>query len=102
MNEAFSCAVSTVGLVLPFILTDPPLADGIPISNAAGAVAVWVTKEGLRRNLVLSNPASGLFTYTVSLGDTRSPRSELGYLEVTIGGTVFHTSHFTFLVRPHF
>ena len=102
MSEAFSCMVSTVGLVLPFILVDPPLADAVAISNATSVTAVWLTHDGRRRPLVASQVGSAVFTYTLSMGDTRSPRSELGYLEITIGATVFPTSHFTFLVRPHF
>ena len=100
MAEAFSCAVSTVGLVLPFLLYDPSLADAL--ANAASVTAVWVTREGIRRPLTLSNAPSALFTYTLSMGDTRAPRTEIGYIEVTIGTTVVPTSHFTFLVRPHF
>jgi hypothetical protein len=102
-EQAFSCMVSTVGLVLPFILVDPPLDDGVAISNAQSVTAcVWITQEGIRRPLVLSNTGSAIFTYTVSMGDTRTPKSERGYLEVTIGQAVFPTSHFVFLVTPHF
>jgi len=104
-EAAFSCAVSTVGLVLPFILTDPASPDGTtggPISNAQSAAVVWISHRGLRRNLVLSNPASATFTYVVNMVDTRSPHIEEGYLEVTIGGAVFLTSHFAFNVTPHF
>ena len=101
-EEAFSCAVSTVGLVLPFILVDPPLVDAIAVSNAQSATCVWITQDGRRRPLAVSNAGSAVFTYTVSMGDTRSPKSERGYLEVTIGDTVFPTSHFVFLVTPHF
>lgn len=104
-DAAFSCAVSTVGLVLPFILTDPTSADGTagaPISNAQSATVVWLNQRGLRRNLTLSAAASATFTYIVSMGDTRSEHLEQGYLEVTIGGAVFLTSHFAFNVTPHF
>lgn len=104
-NAAFSCFVSTVGLVLPFILTDPFLADdvpGPPISNAQSAAVVWINQQAIRRNLVLSNPASATFTYIVSMADTRSPHLEEGYLEVTIGAGVFLTSAFVFHVTPHF
>lgn len=102
-TEAFSCMVSTVGLVLPFILVDPPLADAIAISNAVSVAAItWITQDGRRRPLTASNATSAIFTYTLSMGDTRSPRSEIGYLEITIGETVFPTSHFTFVIRPHF
>ena len=104
-DVAFSCAVSTVGLILPFILTDPPLSAGLPgnpISNAASASVTWITATGGRRGLALSSPTSAVFTYTTSMGDTRSPRLEEGYLEVTIGGAVFPTSSFLFRVIPHF
>ena len=103
VEGAFSCAVSTVGLVLPFILVDPPLENGVAMSNAQSVTAcVWITQEGIRRPLVLSNTQSAIFTYTVSMGDTRTAKSERGYLEVTIGGNVFPTSHFVFHVVPHF
>ena len=104
-DVAFSCAVSTVGLVLPFILTDPPSLDGVtgsPISNALHATAVWLTQTGARRVLTLSNAQSAVFTYTLSMGDTRSPRLEEGYIEVSISGAVFPSSSFCLHIVPHF
>lgn len=104
-EAAFSCFVSTVGLVLPFVLTDPALgwaSTGLPISNAESATAVWINTQGFRRVLTFSNADSAVFTYVLSQQDTRSPHIETGYLEVTIGGAVFPTSTFVFRVNPHF
>lgn len=102
---AFSCFVSTVGLVLPFILTDPPFVEGttgLAIPNAESATVTWWTHAGVHRLLTLSNAESAVFTYTVSIQDTRSPKLEEGYLAVSIGTAVFYTSSFLFRVNPHF
>jgi hypothetical protein len=104
-ETAFSCFVSTVGLVLPFVLTDPPVSaglQGVAISNAESATVTWINQAGFRRSLVLSNADSAVYTYILSLGDTRSPHAEQGYLLVDFGGTVVMTSAFTFVVHPHF
>jgi len=102
---AFSCFQSTVGLVLPFVLVDPPVApatQGEPISNAESAVVTWINQQGLRRVLILSYSPSAVFTYTLSMGDTRSPHFEMGYLEVAFGASKFPTSAFALNVIPHF
>jgi len=104
-EAAFSCFVSTVGLVLPFVLVDPPLApatEGATISNAESAVVTWINQQGLRRALTLSYAASATFTYVLSMADTRSPHVEAGYLEVRFGTNVYPTSHFLLNVVPHF
>lgn len=101
----FTCAASTVGLVLPFILVDPPVppaTEGLPISNAESATVVWLSQSGQRRPLQLSYAESATFTYTLSMGDTRIPHSESGVLQVTFGTGVFFTSAFQFVVAPHF
>jgi hypothetical protein len=104
-DAAFSCFVSTVGLVLPFVLVDPPVAPataGEPISNAESAVVTWINQQGLRRSLTLSYSPSAVFTYTLSMGDTRSEHQEAGYLEVRFGAAVYPTSSFLLNVVGHF
>jgi hypothetical protein len=104
-DAAFSCFQSTVGLVLPFVLVDPPVAPataGEPISNAESAVVTWINQQGLRRLLTLSYSPSAVFTYTLSQADTRSPHTETGYLEVKFGVNVYPTSSFILNVIPHF
>ena len=105
LDAAFSCPVSTVGLVLPFVLTDPPTLEGftgIPVSNAESATVTWLNQHGGRRLLTLSNADSATFTYILSMADTRSPHIEEGVLQVSIGTAVFFTSAFLFRVNPHF
>lgn len=104
-DAAFSCFVSTVGLVLPFVLLDPPASEGVtgtPISNAESAVVTWINQQGVRRSLAYSNQEMALFTYALSMGDTRSPHIEQGYLQVSLGGAVYMTSAFLFRVVDHF
>src|SRR6266568_5033048 len=104
-NAAFSFFVSTVGLVLPFVLTDRPLADGLagaPISNAESAAVTWINEDGKRRSLVLSYADSAVFTYIVSMLDSRHAHVEQGYLQVSFGTNTFMTSHFLVNVTPHF
>ena len=107
MDAAFSCMVSTVGLILPFVLLDAAThtgTQGAPISNAASVESiVWINTQGHRRVLTYSNEISAVFTYTLSAGDTRSPHAETGYLEIQFGGGVLvMTSQFTLNVTPHF
>lgn len=102
---AFSCFVSTVGLVLPFVLVDSPLSagmDGMPISNAESASVTWVNQAGLRRSLTFSNALSAVFTYVLSAGDTRTPHQEQGYLLVSMGTACYPTAPFLFRVVDHF
>ncbi len=104
-DAAFSCFVSTIGLVLPFVLLDPPTTDGepgVPISNAESASVTWVNQQGIRRPLTYSNQEAALFTYVLSSGDTRSPHQEQGYLQVSLGAAVYMTSAFLFRVIDHF
>ena len=105
-ETAFSFYMSTVGLVLTFILTDHPLSAGLPASPISNAVsittAVWISERGQRRPLTLSQAASATFTYVVVADDSRTPHVEQGYVEVTMGDSVFPTKHFAITVAPHF
>ena len=93
-----SFAVGTIGLVIPFVLTE----NGYPISNAASATVTWVSTNGQRRPLTLTTPISAVFTYTVSAHDWVSPRREKGYLLVSFGTNVYPSvSGFTVNVVPH-
>lgn len=93
-----SCAISTVGLLIPFTITE----NGVPISNALSATVTWVAQDGRRRPLTLNVPASAEFIYVTSSWDTRSPHVEEGYLQVSFDSNVFFTSFFTMNVVPHF
>jgi len=95
-----SFTLGTVGLVLPFVVTDK--ATGLPISNALSATVTWVAQNGVRRPLTLEVPASAVYVYTVSAGDFRTPRREVGRLFVDYGVTEFWTSNFTVAVHPVF
>jgi hypothetical protein len=102
-SAQISLFVGTTGVVLPFVLTDRPLSaggSGAPISNATSLTVTWINTQGGSRTLSLSNAASGVFTYTVSAGDTRSPHSECGYLQVSNGTARYFTSSFTMRVVP--
>lgn len=86
MAEAdISFAMGTIGLVIPFVITE----NDLPISNAISAVVTWVASDGQRRPLVLLTPISAVFAYTVSANDWQSPRRETGYLLVSFGSHVF-------------
>ncbi len=92
VDSDISFAVGSIGLVLPFILTE----NGVPISNATSATVTWIATNGQRRVLTLATPISAVFTYTVSAHDWLSPRRETGYLLVSFGGNVYPTvSSFT-------
>jgi hypothetical protein len=93
-----SYAVSTVGLIIPFCITD----NGFPISNALSASVTWVTQGGQQRPLTLTTPTSAIFTYQVSGRDSRTTHTEQGYLMVSFGTNVYFTSAFTVHVVPHF
>lgn len=101
-----SFAVSTVGLVIPFALINLPLSGAsevTPISNAINATSVvWVSQNGKRRPLTLSQALSATFTYVVSAGDSQSPHIEEGYLEVAFDTNIFSTSAFDMQVHQHF
>ena len=87
-----SFALGTIGLVIPFILTE----NGVPVSNATSAAVTWVAMTGERRPLTLTTPVSAVFTYTVSANDWRTPRREIGYLLVSYGTNVYPSlSNFT-------
>ena len=93
-----SYAVSTIGLIVPFVITE----NGYPISNALSATVTWVAQNGVQRPLTLVTPVSALFIYQVALRDSRVPHTEQGYLQVSYGTNVFYTSSFTVNVVPHF
>jgi hypothetical protein len=101
-----SFAVSTVGLIIPFALTDPvdsATGTASPISNAiAITTAVWVSQSGKRRALVLSQPTSATFTYQISAADSRMPHIEEGYLEVVFADHIFFTETFRVNCYQHF
>lgn len=96
-------AVSTVGLVVPFILTDPALsgASALPISNAGSVTCTWMNPYGVARALTLSQTLSATFAYTLSTGDTRVPHLEEGWLRVSLGSATYFTSAFTMIILPH-
>ena len=104
-TNAFSFAASTIGLVLPFVLTDPPSAAGtlgVPVSNALAMGVTWITLDGRMRPLRLSAATSAVFTYVVSAGDSQTAHFEEGYLQISIGTTTVFTSTFTMRIVPHF
>lgn len=80
-----SFAVGTIGLTIPFIVTE----NGSPISNAVSANVTWIGSDGQERHLTLETPISAVFTYLLSSGDYRVPRRETGYLLVSYGSHVF-------------
>lgn len=110
MSEAqVSFAVSTVGLVIPFVLTEYTgtsdaygTAMFAPISYAQSATVTWINPTGTERALTLTTPASAVYTYTISAFDYQAPRTELGRLRVSVGTTVFYTSAFLVRVFPRF
>ena len=93
-----SFAVSTIGLIIPFVITD----NGLPISNPLSANVTWIAQNGMQRSLTLLTPVSAVFTYQTTLKDSRLPHTEQGYLQVSFGTNVFYTSSFTVNVVPHF
>lgn len=99
-----SFAMSTVGLIIPFVITDGIDASGmpIPISNSLSANVTWIAQNGVQRPLTLTIPVSAVFIYQVTLRDSRTPHTEQGYLQVSFGTNVFYTSSFTVNVAPHF
>lgn len=102
VQSEVSFVVSTVGLVIPFIVTDR--GTGLPISNALSATVTWINQAGQRRPLLLESPISAVFTYTVSAHEFRAPRREVGRLYVSYtGGTGFWSvSSFTVAVNAAF
>ena len=93
-----SYVVSTIGLIIPFCITD----GGVPISNALSASVTWVAQNGTQRALTLTTPVSAIFTYQTTIKDARTPHREQGYLMVSFGVNVFYTSSFTVNIVPHF
>jgi hypothetical protein len=93
-----SCIVSTVGLVIPFVVLD----GGLPISNALSATVVWISQRGISRTLTLESPVSASFIYTTSAHDFRTPMTEEGYLAVRFPGSEFPTQPFTVRIHGHF
>ncbi len=99
-----SFAVSTIGLLIPFVLVDPMVsgADPVPISNPLSATATWISMNGRQRPLTLQTPASAVFVYTVSAGDSRTAHVEEGYIQLSYSTNVYSTSYFTMNVFKHF
>ena len=103
-----SFVVSTVGLVIPFTLTEFTGVSDIygsaifaPISYAQSATVMWMAPNGVNRLLTLSSPPSAIFTYTISAFDYQAPKREEGQLRVSVGGTVFFSQQFSVNVIPH-
>lgn len=93
-----SCIVSTVGLVIPFVVLD----NGVPISNALSATVIWMSQRGIQRTLTLESPVSASFIYVTSAEDFRVPMTEQGYLAVRFTGAEFPTQPFTVRIHGHF
>lgn len=90
MSE-LSFYMGTIGLVLPFVVTE----HGLPISNAQSATVTWLNNRGVQRHLTLTSPVSAEFCYTTSAGEFRTPHIEEGVLRVSFYTNVFYTSSFT-------
>ena len=103
MTAQVSFVVSTVGLTIPFAITEGVDVNGIPmpISNALNATVTWISQDGRQRPLTLLTPVSAVFVYEMSAQDWRSPHYEQGQLRVSIGTAVFWTSSFTVQISPH-
>ena len=101
MSEV-SFVVSTVGLVIPFVITEPnEFGSYVPISNALSATVTWKSGDGRQRPLTLLTPVSGVFTYTVSARDWMTPHHEVGQCFVSYGTNGFWTQQFSVNVIPH-
>lgn len=97
-----SFIVSTVGLTIPFVITEPnEMGSYVPISNALSATVVWKSNDGRQRALTLLTPVSAVFTYTVSARDWMTPRNEVGQCFVSYGANGFWTEQFTVRILPH-
>lgn len=103
-----SFVVSTVGLVIPFAITESIGVSDIygnalfaPISYAQSATVTWLAANGVQRLLTLSSPPSAVWTYTISAMDYQAPRREQGQLRVSVGGTVFWSQTFSVNIVPH-
>jgi hypothetical protein len=90
--------VSSIGVVIPFVLTD----GGVLLSNAASAAVTWLSTDGTKRVLTLASAASAEFTWTTSANEFRSARHELGYLVVSFYTNTFFSSSFSVNIAPHF
>lgn len=90
--------VGTIGLVLPFVVTE----HGLPISNAQSATVTWVNNRGIQRHLTLTSPVSAEFCYSTSAGEFRTPHIEEGYLQVSFYTNRFYTSAFSVNIIDHF
>lgn len=97
-----SFVVSTVGLVIPFAITEPnENGSYVPISNALSANVTWIANDGRKRVLTLMTPVSAVFLYTVSARDWMTPHTEVGQCFVSFGTNGFWTSTFSVRVLPH-
>lgn|SRR3990167_5089106 len=97
-----SFVVSTVGLTIPFVITEPnEFGSYVPISNALSSTVTWHANDGRRRALTLTTPVSAVFTYTVSARDWMTPHTEVGRCFVSFGTNGFWTGKFGVTITPH-
>ena len=103
-----SFVVSTVGLVIPFVLTEFAGVSDVygsaifnPISYAQSAIVTWISPNGVQRVLTLSSPTSAVFVYQISALDYQAPRREQGQLRVSVGVNVFFTGPFSVNIVEH-
>lgn len=100
MSE-ISFVVSTVGLVIPFSITEPnEFGSYVPISNALSATVVWRSNDGRQRPLTLLTPVSAVYVYTVSARDWMTPHTEVGQCFVSYGTNGFWTQPFSVRILP--
>ncbi len=99
-EHAISLAQGTIGLVIPFVITDP--GTSTPISNAGSASITWINPLNFRRPLVLSSVGSAVFTWTITAQDSRLARIEDGVLAISFGTNLFYSSSFQMSVHPRF
>ena len=93
-----SFVVSTIGLVIPFVVQE----QGVPVSNALSAIVTWIAEDGRHRPLTLLTPTSAVFIYTLSAFAYQTPRHETGQLRVSYGTNEFWTvSMFSVRVIGH-
>lgn len=90
--------VSTVGLVIPFVLTE----NAVAVSTASAMSVTWISHDGRQRPLSLLCAASAVFSYVVSGSDSARLGLSRGYLQVSVGTQIYFTaSHFTWEVVAH-
>ena len=93
-----SFPVSSVGLVIPFVVTE----GGQPLTHPLSASVTWINNRGTQRHLTLESPVSSEWTWTTSAGEFRSPHQEEGYLVISYYTNVFYVGPFRVNVTGHF